>query len=77
MKVKTFEFTVTGFTVLEVSEIWPDGDAPEDPTVEDVLAMISKFGGSENFISECGLANGLTLTVDGEYVPRTPRKICL
>ena len=29
---------------LTVKQIWPDGDAPKDPTVDDVLAEMQKYG---------------------------------
>jgi len=29
-----------GHTTLELDEVWPDGDAPENPTAADVVARI-------------------------------------
>ena len=37
---KTFQIEITGFHNLTVSQIWPDGDAPANPTVEDVIAVM-------------------------------------
>lgn len=34
---KTFNITLKIESSLTVDEIWPDGDAPENPTKEDVL----------------------------------------
>ena len=33
-----------GEETLTVDEIWPDGDAPENPTAEDVMGEIRKCG---------------------------------
>lgn len=42
MSDKAFLFEVGDEGYLTVEEIWPDGDAPEDPTVEDVIAVVKK-----------------------------------
>jgi hypothetical protein len=39
-KAKTFHVEITGCHDLTVSQIWPDGDAPENPTVEDVIKVM-------------------------------------
>lgn len=41
---KSFHFEVGDSVNLSVDEIWPDGDAPEDPTVEDVLEVVRRVG---------------------------------
>lgn len=41
---KAFFFEVGDENYLTVSEIWPDGDAPENPTTEDVIAVVKKTG---------------------------------
>ena len=33
-----------GDVALGVEDIWPDGDAPPDPTVEDVVARMQSTG---------------------------------
>lgn len=40
--MKTFAFRVTSY--LTVGELWPDGDAPADPTIADARAVIEKYG---------------------------------
>lgn len=35
--MKRFIFSIQVDHVLSVNEIWPNGDAPEDPTVKDVF----------------------------------------
>lgn len=39
---RCFYFEVGDEASLTVDEIWPDGDAPENPTVEDVIAEVKK-----------------------------------
>jgi len=40
---------------LTVEEIWPDGNAPENPTAEDVVAQMRATGSVSNVMSEWGL----------------------
>lgn len=40
---------------LTVDELWPDGDAPDNPTVSDVRALIDKCGGLKRTIDEWNL----------------------
>lgn len=35
----SFHFELDLSVTLDLEEIWPDGDAPENPTVEDVWAV--------------------------------------
>ena len=37
---KTFHVEITGSQTLTVREIWPDGDAPDNPTVDDVIEVM-------------------------------------
>jgi hypothetical protein len=39
---------------LSISEIWPDGDAPENPTVADVVAVLEKHGSVTSVLSDWG-----------------------
>lgn len=38
--MKRFEITYEICEVLGVDAIWPDGDAPENPTADDVRALL-------------------------------------
>lgn len=49
---QTFDFEVTGNWTLSIHQIWPDGDAPEDPTTEDVIERVAKYGNSARFSRE-------------------------
>jgi hypothetical protein len=40
---KRFIFEVQTNHILSVDEIWPDGDAPENPTVEDAKEVFLSY----------------------------------
>ncbi len=65
---KTFSFTISADVDLALHEIWPDGDAPENPTVDDVLEVIKKDGGKRAVIRDWNLDDDLDLEVDGRMV---------
>lgn len=57
-KAKRFRIQVQFSETLDVLALWPDGDAPENPTVEDVLALIENEGGFLAAVREWGLDEG-------------------
>lgn len=64
--MKTFNFTVDGAYSLTVDEIWPDGDAPENPSVQDVIAKVkSDCSSVYELIREWNLDQDLTVDVNG------------
>lgn len=63
---RTFLFEWVGIHGLGVSEIWPDGDAPENPTVDDVIAVIRKNGGVDDVLRNWNMLP--QLEVDGRVV---------
>jgi hypothetical protein len=68
-----FEFEVEGRIFLHRDAIWPDNDAPENPTVEDVAAVIKKAGGAQKILKDWDLEPELFLTVsddkDSKIIP--------
>jgi hypothetical protein len=60
-----FHFSIAADISLSVEEIWPDGDAPENPTIEDVLEVIAKCGGRMRVIRDWNLHHELTMDVSG------------
>lgn len=64
---KTFEVWVEGpsFTLTE-EEIWPDGDAPENPTDADVIDAMMDYGSASSVIRDWALDDGLTIHVGTE-----------
>lgn len=51
-----------GSTSLDVEGVWPDGDAPENPTAEDVAAVMREYGGLHSVITGWNLITALTVT---------------
>ena len=37
---KVFSVRIDGDYTLSVDDVWPDGDAPKNPTTEDVIAVM-------------------------------------
>jgi hypothetical protein len=46
MKMKDFTFSLVLEDALTIDDIWPDGDAPENPTAADVMKQLRKDGGN-------------------------------
>ena len=42
-------------TTLSKKELWPDGGAPDDPTMDDVLARIRRDGGMLSILDKWSL----------------------
>lgn len=40
---RSFFISLQGDHALTVSELWPDGDAPENPTVKDVVDLLQRY----------------------------------
>lgn len=72
-KNKQFHFDLAGVVSLDITGIWPDGDAPENPTVDDVLKVIAQLGGAEKVMEDWGLNFNNVLTVsDGKNAKVAP-----
>lgn len=63
---KTFFIEVGDEAHLTVDEIWPDGDAPENPTREDVIEKIRATESRFSFASNWGFEDWAS--VDGKPV---------
>jgi hypothetical protein len=53
--VKRFQLHYQVTVVLDASQIWPDGDAPANPTAADVEALIKKCGGWATIVADWNL----------------------
>ncbi len=72
-KLPTFHFSIEADLSLDVQDIWPDGDAPANPTLEDVLAVIKKCGGARRILEDWNLIDDLGVSVsDGTRGMRVP-----
>lgn len=50
-----------GSVDLDTADIWPDGDAPENPTAQDVADLIDKCGGVRWVASDWNLLTDITI----------------
>jgi hypothetical protein len=55
MTEQHFTVSVSLDAQLTVKEVWPDGDAPEHPTAEDVAAAMRDYGTKGRTLSDWGL----------------------
>lgn len=69
---KSFVFDMSNYFTLHVDEIWPDGDAPDNPTVADVWKVIEHCGGKRRVIDEWNLNYGMELTIS--ECPELPKR---
>ncbi len=60
--MKRFEITISCVVTLDTSMLWPDGDAPETPTIEDVQELIESCGDTD-IIKDWGLEPNCNILV--------------
>lgn len=60
----TFSVTLESDNQLSVDDVWPDGDAPDNPTTEDVIKAIKEVGSAGRLILEWGMS--IDVYVDGK-----------
>lgn len=53
--MKRFQITYTVDVTLDADELWPDGDAPENPTAADARNLIQKSGGIYRVLDDWNL----------------------
>jgi hypothetical protein len=53
--MKKFKIHYKCVSELTVSDLWPDGDAPDNPTTADVRQLIREYGGIYNVLGEWNL----------------------
>ena len=61
-----FRFRIECDVELSNRDIWPDGDAPENPTVEDVVARVKQSTHEQGFVRDWNMP--IDVTVDGKLV---------
>jgi hypothetical protein len=54
---------------LGIHDIWPDGDAPDNPTVQDVVAVMRRCGSRSQVLSDWCLDAELRITVTEPFGP--------
>ena len=68
MSERTFYISVGGGENLPVSAIWPDKNAPENPTADDVAGQIRASGSLSDWLDEWNMASVLRVHVDSVEV---------
>jgi hypothetical protein len=68
---KHFFFNIEIDDTFEIEHLWPDGDAPENPTLDDVVALIQKCGGPDQVADDWNMLDGLSITVSDATGSRT------
>lgn len=53
--MKKFRITYELDVVLTQAEIWPDGDGPSEPTVENLVGKITRSGGFRKVFTDWNL----------------------
>lgn len=64
-----FNITIEASADLEIEDLWPDGDAPENPTVEDVEKLIESDGGPKRILRDWNLDSDLAVDVTRYELP--------
>jgi hypothetical protein len=60
--MKKFKIHYKCISELDVNSLWPDGDAPDNPTTSDVRQLIIECGGIYDVLSDWNLH-----TFDGDW----------
>ena len=66
--LQTFDISFDGSVTMSATEIWPDGNMPENPTAKDVALAICRLGSVSRLLEEWNLADDLDIYVDQESV---------
>ena len=71
--MKTFKVKISIDTSFTIDELWPDGDAPKNPTAKDVVNLINECGGVKTIIDDWNLDSFIECLVhDGERIEYIP-----
>lgn len=75
---KSFNLSYQVNVTLTVEELWPEGDAPKNPTVADVEALVEREGGWARVLNFWNLVEKAEASVREvtPYVPRSQRTKC-
>lgn len=65
---QTFSFRIEADVDLTLDELWPDGDAPDNPTVDDVIAIVERTPSLHRMLNDWNLMDLLELSIDGRRV---------
>jgi hypothetical protein len=68
---KHFSFNIEIDDTWDLEDLWPDGNAPETPTLDDVVKLIQACGGPDRVAEDWNLLDGLSITISDETGSRT------
>ena len=60
---KRFAISMDVYAIMTVDEIWPDGDAPENPTCEQVAARIAESGSPMRWLEDWNMVDDTGVSV--------------
>lgn len=60
-----FSINLSCDVMLSISDLWPDGNAPQDPTVADVAELVRRDGGLRHIIRAWNLDAETEMTISG------------
>ena len=63
-----FDVSIDFYETWGLVEFWPDGDAPDNPTVDDAIARIKESGSVLDWMRDWNVDRGLTVSVNGKTV---------
>ena len=63
-----FYVTISADFELSVEDVWPDGDAPENPTADDVAQVMRDGGSCRTVLRDWNLDDDYVVAVDGVEV---------
>jgi hypothetical protein len=66
-----FSFNIEVDETFDIADLWPDGDGPENPTLDDVVKLIQTCGGPDQVASDWNLLDGLSITISDNTGSRT------
>lgn len=62
--MRSWTITIEAEEPINVDEVWPDGDAPSDPTAEDVAKVMRQHGPKMRTLHDWMLDVGIVVKVD-------------
>lgn len=70
MSARVFNISIEGGDfALSVDDVWPDGDAPADPTPLDVARAMARSGTVSSVLCEWGFLDDITIDVTAKGMP--------
>ncbi len=60
-----FSINLSCDVVLSISDLWPEGNAPDHPTVADVVELVRKDGGLRHIIRAWNLDDEIEMEIAG------------